>query len=144
MLRTACGANRGRRYEISDFDEPEIVSLPAVEPTRLEEQVRSISLIVTEMKGRRSFWADHLQELREDDIPPMNFGPHEVWTLLRLGYARTFASGQRLHRSMETGLRVVATGRLVTHIVTGSAIAMEVDRIGPQGHGGDRSKPPGR
>jgi hypothetical protein len=123
----------GRRYEISVFEQPEILSLPEIEPTRLEEGRRSISLIVNKMKGRQTFWADHLQEVRDDDHPPMIFDPRQLLVFRRLGESTTFAAGTRLHESMETGVRVVARGRFVTHIHLGTIIAMEVEAVDPVG-----------
>jgi hypothetical protein len=122
----------GRRYEIVIFGEPEIVSLPTFEPTQLEEESRSISLIVTGMKGKRSFEASHLTELRDDDLEPITFDPRSVWRFLRFNAARTYDAGQHLHRSMETGQRIVVSGRFVSHVVTGAAIAMEVDCVHAQ------------
>ncbi len=55
----------GRRYVISVFDEPEVVALPELQPTGLEPEERSISLIVSEMEGRRSVKADHLQDVTD-------------------------------------------------------------------------------
>ena len=120
----------GRRYAISVFEQPEVVSLPEVQATTLEEESRSISMIVTDMKRNESFKAHHLQEVRDDDLPPMALDPREVWTFLRRGSSRSYAAGQRIHKSMESFQRVVVTGRLVTHVVTDSPIAMEVERVG--------------
>jgi hypothetical protein len=124
----------GRRYEISVFDQPEVLALPHLEPARLEPQERSISLVVTEMYGRRSFQADHLSEVSMTDLQPLAFDPRQTLMLLRRGGSTTFDAGVRLHQSMESGMRVVVNGRMVIHAVSDSPIAMEVDQVEAPAH----------
>jgi len=119
----------GRLYEISVFDLPEVVAPPDLELTRLEPQERPISLIVTKMCGRRSFKADHLSEVARTDLQPLAFDPRQTLKLLRRGGSTTFEVGARLHQSLESGMRVVVTGRMVRHAVSDSPVAMEVDQV---------------
>ena len=119
----------GRRYEISVFDQPEVVALPDLQPTKLEPHDRSVSLIVTEMYGRRSFQADHLQDVTGSDLQPLTFDPRQTLMLLRRGRSTTFDVGALLHQSMESAVRIIVVGRMVIHAVSDSPIAFEVDQV---------------
>lgn len=123
----------GRRYEISVFDEPEVVALPELQPTRLESEERSISLFVTEMYGRRSFQADHLQDITGTEVKRLTFDPRQTLILIRRGDSMTLDAGVMLHRSIHSGTPVVAAGRMVLHVSCDSPIAMEVDQVKPLG-----------
>ena len=121
----------GERYAIEVFDTPEVVSLPTIEPTRLEDRERSICATVTKMKGRTTFWAWHLTEIPTDDGGVVfDVDCRQVWAFVRRGQAQSYdPHGKALHESMERGVKVILKGRLVIHEATGSPVAMEVERV---------------
>jgi hypothetical protein len=120
----------GERYAIELFETPELVSLPTLEPTRLEDQERTIRATVTKMKDRTTFWSRHLTEIpAADGSVSFAVDCRQVWTFVRRGPAQSYAYGKILHESMERRIEVVLKGRLVIHELTGSPIAMEVEAV---------------
>lgn len=118
----------GRRYELSIFNEPEVVGLPELDPVTLDSQTRTIALIVTEMYGKRSFQADHLQDITVG-ASRMAFDPRQVLTLVCRGDSMNYNSSAMLHRAMYYKKPVEVTGRMVLHVLHDSPIAMEVDQV---------------
>lgn len=118
-----------RRYELSVFDQAEVMSLPELEATQLKNELCRISLVVKRMNGKKAFWADHLQEIRDDGHPPMTIDPREIWMFLRRGASLAYEAGTQIHRSMEKVQRIDVVGRIVIHVVTCAPVAMEVEHV---------------
>jgi hypothetical protein len=123
----------GRRHEIQVFEQPEVLMLPDVAETRLENEIRTLSVVVKEMKGQNSFRAAQLLQDQGDGGLVFSVDSRQVWSFIRRDHARTYRSGMKLHRSMARSTPVLVQGRLVIHELTESPIAMEVDRMDPAG-----------
>jgi hypothetical protein len=95
--------------------------------------VRTLSVVVKEMKGQNSLRAAQLLQVDGDGGPVFSVDPRQVWSFIRRDYAQTYRSGMMLHRSMARSILVLVQGRLVIHELTDSPIAMEVDRMGETG-----------
>jgi len=118
----------GRRYELSVFNETEVVGLPELAPVTLDSLTRTIALIVTEMYGKRSFQADHLQDITEG-ASRLTFDPRQVLRFVCRGESKNYDLSAMLHFSMYHKMPIEVTGRMVQHVLHDSPIAMEVDLV---------------